>query len=321
MKKKIARFCNVDLDSVIQSLDADTIYDVPLLMKKEGLDEIVLKKLGLPASKEPNLKNWKEFLGKLKNPTTEVTIGLIGKYVELHDSYKSISESLIHAGAINECKVNIEWIQSETLLDDSALHERLKNFNAILVAPGFGERGVEGKIQAVKYARTNKIPFFGICLGMQCSVIEFGRNALELENAHSAEMDSEADHKVIDLMAEQKDITQMGGTMRLGAYPCKLKKGSLAAKLYGALNIEERHRHRYEFNNAYLEQYEKAGMIPSGINPTTGLVEIMEVADHPFFLGTQFHPELKSTVEKPHPVFVGFVKAAIDASKIQPKEQ
>ncbi|WP_020532892.1 CTP synthase [Flexithrix dorotheae] len=314
IRKKIALFCNVDVSSVIQSIDAESIYDVPLLMRKERLDEIVLEKLKIGKTKDPNLETWKGFLGKLKNPTKEVNIGIVGKYVELQDAYKSIAEAMVHAGAVNECKVNVDWLQSENVAVDN-LSEKLSGYDGILVAPGFGERGIEGKIAATSYARNNKIPFFGICLGMQCAVIGFARDVLKLEQAHSSEVSSDTPDPVIDLMEDQKNLKQMGGTMRLGAYICKLKKNSLANQVYGKMEISERHRHRYEFNNKYLEQFEKAGMIPSGINPDTGLVEIMEVKDHPYFIGSQFHPELKSTVENPHPLFVSFINAAIDFRK------
>ncbi len=314
IRKKIALFSNVQQKCVIESIDAETIYDVPLLMKKEKLDLRVLEKLDLLERQEPNLDSWKEFLGKLKNPTSEVSIALIGKYVELKDAYKSIAEAFIHAGAINECKVNIDWIHSEKLADTN-VYELVSNYDGILVAPGFGERGFEGKINAVQIARENNIPFFGICLGMQCSVIEFGRNILQLKDANSTEMNKETPHPVVDMMEEQKKITQMGGTMRLGAYPCELTPGSKVALAYGTILISERHRHRFEFNNNYKSQYESAGMVATGINPQTGLVEIVEVPEHPWFVGVQFHPELKSTVLNPHPLFVHFVKAALDYSK------
>lgn len=314
IRKKIALFSNVQQKCVIESIDAETIYDVPLLMKKEKLDLRVLEKLDLLERQEPNLDSWKEFLGKLKNPTSEVSIALIGKYVELKDAYKSIAEAFIHAGAINECKVNIDWIHSEKLADTN-VYELVSNYDGILVAPGFGERGFEGKINAVQIARENNIPFFGICLGMQCSVIEFGRNILQLKDANSTEMNKETPHPVVDMMEEQKKITQMGGTMRLGAYPCELTPGSKVALAYGTILISERHRHRFEFNNTYKSQYESAGMVATGINPQTGLVEIVEVPEHPWFVGVQFHPELKSTVLNPHPLFVHFVKAALEYSK------
>ncbi len=314
MRKKIALFCNVNVNSVIESIDAETIYDVPLLMKKEKLDERVLSKLKLAHKTEPNIDSWKEFLGKLKNPTSEVVIGLVGKYVELPDAYKSIVESFVHAGAVNECKVQIEWIHSEKLSVEN-VQQVLGNLDAVLVAPGFGERGFEGKLDAVKFVRENKIPFFGICLGMQCAVVEYARNVLGLKNAASSEMSKDTPHPVIDLMESQKDVTLKGGTMRLGSYPCELKKGSKAYSIYGKSKIKERHRHRYEFNNKYLAQYENSGMVASGINPDSNLVEIIEIKDHPHFIGVQFHPELKSTVLAPHPLFVDFVKAAIIYSK------
>ncbi|MBX9850523.1 MAG: CTP synthase [Cytophagaceae bacterium] len=313
IRKKVALFCNVHVNSVIESMDVETIYDVPLMMKKEKLDERVLAKLKLPHKSDADLESWKEFLGKLKNPTSDIIIGLVGKYVELPDAYKSIAESFVHAGAENECKVKLQWIQSENI-NKETLEQNLSHLDGILVAPGFGERGIEGKIQAVRYARENKVPFFGICLGMQCAVIEFARNVLKYE-AHSTEINKNTSHPVIDLMESQKNITKKGGTMRLGAYPCELQKGSKAYHIYGKTKISERHRHRYEFNNKYIKQYEKAGMIASGINPDNKLVEIIELKDHPHFIGTQFHPELKSTVQNPHPLFVKFVKAAIDYSK------
>jgi CTP synthase len=295
IRKKLALFCNVNVNSVIESLDADTIYDVPLLMKKEKLDERVLTKLKLPHKGEAQIDTWKDFLGKLKNTTHEVQIGLVGKYVELPDAYKSIAEAFVHSGAENECKVKIKWIQSEHLTAET-IPSVLGNLDGVLVAPGFGERGIEGKIQAVKFARENHIPFFGICLGMQCAAIEFARNVVGIKDAASAELDKKTPNPVIDMMESQKNVTKKGGTMRLGAYPCELTKGSKAHHIYGKSKISERHRHRYEFNNKYLKQFEKAGMIASGINPDTGLVEIIELKDHRFYIGTQFHPELKSTV-------------------------
>lgn len=310
LKIKLSQFCNVEPSAVIEALDAKTIYDVPLLMLKEKLDKIVLKKLKLKSNIEPDLTAWKEFLGKLKNPTKEVTIGLVGKYNELPDAYKSIYESFIHAGAVNECKVNIKPIHSEVLIDKDGLYI-LENLDGVLVAPGFGERGVEGKIKAIRVIRENNIPFFGICLGMQCAAVEFSRNVLGLKGASSIEVKPNTKDPVIHLMADQKDVTNKGGTMRLGSYPCKIEKGSLAYKVYGKTKIDERHRHRYEFNNQYKALFEENGMICSGINPDNGLVEIIELKDHPFFIGVQFHPELKSTVENPHPLFVSFVKAAM----------
>ncbi len=314
IRKKLALFCNVPINSVIEARDAETIYDVPLLMRKEKLDERVLSKLKISHKKEPVIDNWKEFLGKLKNPTNEVNIALVGKYVELKDAYKSIAESFIHAGAYNECKANLTWIQSEEI-DETNVERLLGEMDGVLVAPGFGERGIEGKISAVKYVRENKIPFFGICLGMQCASIEFARNVLGLEDACSTEIDTESPNPVIDMMEDQKNITAMGGTMRLGAYTCELVKGSKAYAAYNHVKIQERHRHRYEFNNKYLEQFEKAGMIASGKNPDTNLVEIIELKDHPWFVGTQYHPELKSTVLNPHPLFVKFIKAALTHKK------
>lgn len=314
IRKKIALFCNVHINSVIESIDAETIYDVPLLMRKEKLDERVLAKLKLSHKTDPDIEQWKDFLGRLKNPTNEVRVGLIGKYVELPDAYKSIVESFIHAGAVNECKVHLKWISSEEITKENIVF-LTKDLDGILVAPGFGERGLEGKIEAVKMARENKIPFFGICLGMQCAVIEFARNVLKLENASSTEMNLTTPHPVIDMMEDQKNITMKGGTMRLGSYPCELQKGSKAYQVYGKSKINERHRHRYEFNNRYLKAFNDAGMIASGINPDTQLVEIMELKDHPWFIGSQFHPELKSTVLNPHPLFLKFVRACLEYKK------
>jgi len=310
IRKKLALFCNVNLNSVIEAMDADTIYDVPLLMRKEKLDERVLAKFKIHTKQEPDLDQWKAFLGKLKNPTNEVTIGLVGKYVSLPDAYKSIAESFIHAGAQNDCKVNLKWISSEEIQKDT-VENIIGTLDAVLVAPGFGERGLEGKIEAIKYARENKIPFLGICLGMQCAVVEFARNVLHLE-ASSTELNPKTKFPVIDMMEEQKKVTTKGGTMRLGAYACKLKKGSKANSIYGETLIHERHRHRYEFNNKYLDQIEEAGLKATGLNPDSGLVEIVELKDHPWFVGVQFHPELRSTVLNPHPLFVKFVAAAME---------
>jgi CTP synthase len=310
-KKKIALFCNLHDDAVIESMDADTIYDVPLLMKKERLDKVVLERLKLPLRDEPSLERWKNFLTNFKNPKRTVKIALVGKYVELQDAYKSIQEALVHAGVPNECSVNVISVHSEELSNENVADE-LREMQGIIVAPGFGQRGLDGKIIAIKHARENGIPFFGICLGMQCCVIEFARNVLHLEGANSAEMNANTPYPVIDIMEEQKAITNMGGTMRLGAYNCELKEGSLAKRIYGRPEISERHRHRYEYNNSYLEQFEAAGMIATGKNPETGLVEIMEITSHPFFIGVQFHPEYKSTVLNPHPLFVSFVNAAIN---------
>lgn len=311
IKHKLALFCNVKREAVIQSIDASTIYDVPLLMQKEGLDTVTLQRLDLPDNTSPNLDQWNMFLNKHKNPKNEVTIGLVGKYVELQDSYKSILESFIHAGAVNEVKVNVRSIHSEHL-SETNFEEKLKGLNAILVAPGFGERGIEGKIKAVQFARENNIPFLGICLGMQMAVIEFSRNVLGFTDATSTEMNESTEHPVINLMEAQKNVTNKGGTMRLGTWACELKEGSLVRSVYNdSKDISERHRHRYEFNNDYKEQIEKAGMIASGINKETGLVEIVELPKHPWFIGVQYHPEYKSTVLNPHPLFVGFVKAAL----------
>ena len=316
IRRKIAQFCNVNINSVIESIDASSIYDVPLLMQKEELDKRVLAKLKLNSTQSPDLKEWKEFLGRLKNPTKEVTIALVGKYVELHDAYKSIIEGFIHAGAENECLVNIKWIQSDHLNHEN-IDYHLKNIDGVLVAPGFGERGIAGKLDTIKYVREHNIPFFGICLGMQMAVIEFAKNVLQLEDANTAEINPNCKNPVIDLMENQIDITDKGGTMRLGSYPCELKKNTKIYSAYKKTKIHERHRHRFEFNNRYLTQFEKADMIISGKNLETNLVETIELKDHPWFVGVQFHPELKSTVENPHPLFVGFVKAAIEFSKLK----
>ncbi len=309
IKRKIALFCNVKAGNVIESLDASTIYEVPLLMLKEKLDLIVLKKLNIQNFKEPDLVKWNIFLDKLKHPKATVNIGLIGKYIELQDAYKSILESFIHAGAMNEVKVKVVNVHSENLTDAN-VNEQLAGLHGLLVAPGFGNRGIEGKIIAVKYARENNLPFFGICLGMQMAVIEFARNVLHLKGAHSVEMDANTEHPVIDMMEDQKRITMKGGTMRLGSYPCNIAKDTLAFKIYGQANINERHRHRYEFNNTFLKLFQEKGMVTSGINPELGLVEIVELPNHPFFIGVQYHPELKSTVEHPAPLFVHFIAAA-----------
>jgi CTP synthase len=311
IRKKLALFCNVNLNSVIEAIDADTIYDVPLLMKKEKLDERVLAKLKMTTKHEPDLEQWKIFLGKLKNPLNEVTIGLVGKYVSLPDAYKSIAEAFIHAGSQNDCKVNLKWISSEDIHKDT-VETIIGSLDAVLVAPGFGERGLEGKIEAIKYVREHKTPFLGICLGMQCAVVEFARNVLHLVDASTTELNPKTKHPVIDMMEEQKKITNKGGTMRLGSYDCKIKKGSKAHHIYGDTLIHERHRHRYEFNNKYLEQIEEAGLKGTGVNPESGLIEIVELKDHPWFVGVQFHPELKSTVLSPHPLFVKFVAAAME---------
>ena len=310
LRQKLALFCNVKKEAVIQSIDASTIYDVPNLMLEEGLDKVALKKLDLPEKATPDLKQWNEFLHKLKNPKHEINIGLIGKYVELQDSYKSILEAFIHAGAANETKVNVISIHSEHL-DAKTAEEQLKGLDGILVAPGFGERGIEGKIETVRYARESKIPFFGICLGMQMAVIEYSRNVLGHADANSTEMNQNTSNPVINLMEEQKNITDKGGTMRLGAWKCHLEENSLAHKIYGKSDILERHRHRYEFNGDYMEALQNAGLKASGVNPDTGLVEVIELEDHPFFIGVQYHPEYKSTVANPHPIFVKFVEAAV----------
>jgi len=315
IRRKLALFCNVKQEAVIQSIDASTIYDVPNMMLEEGLDTVTLQKLNLTNAKEPNLDRWNQFLRRHKNPKSEVRIGLIGKYVELQDSYKSILESFIHAGAENEVKVIVESIHSEHI-DEHTIASKLSGLDGILVAPGFGERGIEGKVAAVHFARVNNLPFFGICLGMQMAVIEFSRNVLGIKDANSIEMNANTTNPVINLMEEQKSVTNKGGTMRLGSWKCELKEGSLAYKIYGSKIIDERHRHRYEYNNAYKTQLEAAGMEATGINPETGLVEIIEIPLHPWFVGVQFHPEYKSTVANPHPLFVAFVKAASEyASK------
>jgi len=313
LRRKIALFCNVNINAVIESIDASTIYEVPLLMLKEQLDKVALNKLKLPMRQDPDMSAWKDFLGKLKNPIYEVRIGLVGKYIELKDAYKSIAEAFIHAGVSNECRVKLEWIHSEKIDADHA-RAILGDLHGILVAPGFGERGIEGKITAIRFARENKIPFFGICLGMQCAVVEFARNVLGHADAHSSEMNPDTQYPVIDMMAGQKEITHKGGTMRLGEYNCSIVKGTKAFQVYGKTKVSERHRHRYEFNNKYLADFEAAGMLASGLNPESGLVEIVELKNHPWFVGVQFHPEYKSTVLQPHPLFVRFVKAALDKS-------
>ncbi len=308
IKRKIALFCNVKPEAVIEAMDAPTIYEVPLAMLREKLDIITLRKLGIKEYKEPELEKWKAFLEKLKHPRSKVTVGLIGKYIELQDAYKSILESFIHAGAMNEVKVQVVNLHSEFITQNNVA-EKLAGLDGLLVAPGFGNRGVEGKIIAVQYARENGLPFFGICLGMQMAVIEFARNVLRLKDAHSTEMDINTPDPVIDMMEEQKKIRMIGGTMRLGAYPCDIVEGSLANHIYGTTHVSERHRHRYEFNNSYLDLFENNGMMASGTNPDTGLVEIIEIPGHPFFIGVQYHPELKSSVENPSPLFVHFIAA------------
>jgi CTP synthase len=314
IKRKLALFCNVKKEDVIQSIDAETIYDVPNLMLAEGLDEVVLKKFNLSSEQQPELKVWNEFLKKHKNPTSKVEIALIGKYIELQDSYKSITEAFIHAGSSNETKVKVRWIHSESLTVEN-IENKLKGVNGILVAPGFGDRGIDGKIKAVQFARENKIPFFGICLGMQMAVIEFSKNVLGLTDAFSTEMKKECKNPVINLMESQKEVTEKGGTMRLGAWDCNVSKNSKAYNAYQSEFISERHRHRYEFNNEYLEAIESAGLKATGVNPKTGLVEVVEIPTHPWFVGVQYHPEYKSTVLNPHPLFVDFIKAALKQSK------
>lgn len=314
LREKLALFCNVRKEAVIQSIDASTIYDVPNLMLEEGLDTITLQKLSLSQENEPELIRWNEFLRRHKNPKAEVTIGLIGKYVELQDSYKSILEAFIHAGAENEVKVRVEPIHSEFISQD-VIQNKISKLDGLLVAPGFGERGIEGKIKAVQYAREHKIPFLGICLGMQMAVIEFSRNVAGLKDANSTEMQKDTSAPVISLMEDQKDLKHMGGTMRLGAWDCKLAAGSIVADVYDAEMITERHRHRYEFNDSYRETLENAGLKITGTNPKTGLVEIIEMEDHPWFVGVQYHPEYKSTVANPHPLFVAYVQAAVKYSQ------
>jgi CTP synthase len=311
IKRKVALFCNVEEKAVIESADVSTIYEVPIKMLEEKLDQIVLRKLALPVAKEPSLTNWREFLKRLKNPKHSIRVGLVGKYVELPDAYKSISESFIHSGAMNECEVDVEYIHSEEITSEN-VKEKLKGLKGILVAPGFGSRGIEGKIITAKYARENNIPFLGICLGMQCAVIEFARNVLHLDGAHSTEINPKTRYPVIDLMEEQKSVIDKGGTMRLGGYKCVITKNSLTYKVYGKTEIVERHRHRYEFNNKYYDEFKKNGMVPVGINPESNLVEIVEIPSHKWFIGVQFHPEYSSTVINPHPLFVNFIKTCID---------
>ena len=310
LRRKVALFCNVDANAVMESIDVPTIYEVPLVMHRQHLDEVVLSKLDLPSEQEPDLSSLQAFVDKVKNPKRTIDIALVGKYTELPDAYKSICESFIQAGAVNDCKVKLHYVNSEKI-DASNVGEKLGKMAGILVAPGFGNRGIEGKIEAVHFARTHRIPFLGICLGMQCAVIEFARNVLGFKDATSTEMDPATKHPVIDLMEEQKGITAKGGTMRLGAYPCSLEPGSKAAQAYGTTQIQERHRHRYEFNSEYLKDFESHGMKAVGANPDTGLVEVVEIPDHPWFVGTNDHPEHKSTVQRPHPLFVAFVAAAL----------
>ena len=315
VREKVALFCNVAIEAVIQSINVPTIYEVPLKMLEEKLDLTVLKKLNLPINEEIDLSAWNNFLTRLKNPTQTVEIGLIGKYVELHDAYKSIAEALVHAGSENRCKVNINWIHSENLKTNNYI-KKLSHLNGIIVAPGFGHRGMKGKILAAKFSREKNVPYLGICLGMQVAVIEFAQNVLKLNGADSSEMNPKTPYPVIDLMEHQKGITDYGGTMRLGAYECRIiKKDSNVCKAYNKLTVFERHRHRYEFNDAFLEKYIKAGMIPVGVNPETELVEIMEIPKHKWFVGVQFHPEYRSTVLNPHPLFVDFIKNSLVENK------
>ena len=314
IRKKVALFCNVNINSVIESMDASTIYEVPLLMQKEKLDVITLEKLNMPGKGETDLGHWKKFVDKVRHPSKKVRIALVGKYVELPDSYKSITEALVHAGAVNDCEVQVTGIHSEELTADN-VEVILRDFSGIIVAPGFGNRGVEGKVVSAGYARRNNVPFFGICLGLQCAIIEFARNVLGMSGANSTEMDRRTPYPVIDLMEDQKGVIDKGGTMRLGAYKCTINEKSRVYKMYGRKNITERHRHRYELNNQYLEEFEKEGMTSSGINPETDLVEVMEIPSHKWFVGVQFHPEYQSTVQKPHPLFVDFIKTAIAQNK------
>lgn len=320
LKRKVAQFCNVTVNAVVESIDAESIYDVPLLMLKENLDRTVLAKLKMRTGDEPNLDKWKEFLGKLKNPTSDVKIGLIGKYVELTDAYKSIRESFIHAGAVNECRVEVISIHSEQISEQNVSH-LLIGLDGILVAPGFGARGIEGKILAIKFARENNLPFFGICLGLQCAMVEFARNVLGLTDAHTTEVNPDTANPVVDMMEEQKKIVMKGGTMRLGSMECNLKKNTKAFQAYHAAVIFERHRHRYEFNNKYLASFEEHGFSAVGINPVSNLVEVMELKKHPWFVGVQYHPELKSTVDNPHPLFVKFVHAALEEKNRREQKQ
>ena len=314
VRRKVALFCNVTEDAVVESIDVPTIYEVPLRMHDQHLDDVILRKLGINDAEEPNLKSWSDFVEKIKNPKHQVEVALVGKYTELPDAYKSINESFIHAGAINHCKVKVKYVPAEQVTAENAA-DMLAGMAGIFVAPGSGVRGFEGKVAAVQYARENNIPFFGVGLGMQASIIEFARNVLGMADAHSRELDPQTKYPVIDLMEEQKKVTEKGGTMRLGGYPCALKAGSKAAAAYGTDSVVERHRHRYEFNGAYLQQFEAAGMIATGINPETGLVEVLEVKNHPWFVAVLYNPEYKSTVSTPAPLFVAFVAAALEYQK------
>ena len=310
MRRKVAQFCNVSPEAVIQSIDLPSIYEVPVMMEEQGLDRIVLEKTGMPSEGEPDLSAWKKFLRHVENAREEITIGLVGKYVELQDAYKSISESLSHAAAYNDRRLRLVYVHSEKVTKGN-VDGKLRDLDGVIVAPGFGQRGIEGKFIALEWCRTHDVPTFGICLGMQCMVIEFARNVLGLEGANSTEMDHDTKANVIDLMEEQKSVTNLGGTMRLGAYACRLKPGSKAAEAYGRLDISERHRHRFEFNEEYRQRYEEAGMQCVGENPDTGLVEVVEIPGLRWYVGTQYHPEYQSTVLEPNPLFMSFVKAAI----------
>ena len=311
LRKKVALFCNVKPGHVIQSIDAWSIYQVPLNMHEEHLDELVVRHLEIENFSQPEMSGWKDFLERLRKPENEVDIALVGKYVELQDAYKSILESFVHAGAANRCKVRVHTVHSEHL-DEGNVDKVLGGMDGVLVAPGFGERGLEGKVVAIRYAREKGLPFFGICLGMQMCVVEYARNVLGYKDAASTEVRPETTHPVICLMEDQKSTSIKGGTMRLGAYECRLLKDSLASRIYGSELISERHRHRYEFNSEYLDEFEKAGLKASGRNPQTGLVEVVELPSHPFFIGVQFHPEYKSTPEHPQPIFTAFIKAAME---------
>ncbi|MDR3273197.1 MAG: CTP synthase [Flavobacteriaceae bacterium] len=310
IRAKLALFCNMDINHVIESLDLPTIYEVPIYLHKQNFDSLVLNELGLPSEKEPDLEKWNDFLSRYKQPKNQVEIALVGKYVSLQDSYKSIVEALIHAGANTETKVNIRWIYSGDVTPEN-VSDLLSGVKGVIIAPGFGDRAIEGKTIACYYARTHKIPLFGICLGMQIAVIEFARNVLGLKNADSVEFNSQTPYPVICLMEEQKGVTDKGGTMRLGLWACNLKKGSALEEIYQSENITERHRHRYEFNSEYLSEYEKNGLEAVGTNPDTGLVEIIQLNDHPFYVGVQYHPEYKSTVASPHPLFIAFINASL----------
>jgi CTP synthase len=318
--RKVALFCNVEEDAVVQSVDVPTIYEVPLKMQEQGMDEIILRKMGIQAGERPDLKSWRDFLDKKKNAVETIRIGLVGKYVELPDAYKSINESLLQAATYNDRKLDLQHIHSAKITEENVAG-LLESLDGILVAPGFGQRGIEGKFIALKYAREHNVPTFGVCLGMQCMVIEYARNVLHLDDANSTEMNTHTPHKVIDLMEEQKNITNMGGSMRLGAYKCALQKGSLVHKAYGKDLVEERHRHRFEFNNDYRSLFEENGMKCTGLNPDTNLVEVVEVPALKWYLGVQFHPEYNSTVLSPNPLFMSFIKAVIENRKANQKKK